>query len=438
MSQRNHSPWLAEMHRSRAVKKFSSDQTTDVVIVGGGIAGIMTAFCILRDTDLRVTLVEAQHVGQGASGHNAGIMLSFMEREFESLVEEFGKKAAAQAWRDIDMSWNVFRNIVREVHTRTPIYYADGYAGLISKKQILSFLERCRVMNATIDTLIAPPAILRTLPQKYTPWCVQYSAQRILQKLHTTDSRYIAAQVSPIALTNSAALSEEIARFIVRMYHARFRLYESSPVDAIVLDKAAAHVRIQKHTLHAQHVVLCTNGYSNFRLTDLAHPQLTHTLRSHLVSTIGYAAGYTGESSPPPMSAAYFDGDDAAAYRYVSRRPYAEGDIFCIGGPEEKLARGNIYNPNKRMARKHLKSMDQFLHRYLTDSVSRRSFQWHGVMGYTSNGLRWVGRSKANSRLLFNLGCNGVGLLASVLGAQRISNVLSNKKFPRSIFDPPI
>jgi glycine/D-amino acid oxidase-like deaminating enzyme len=57
-------------------------------------------------------------------------------------------------------------------------------------------------------------------------------------------------------------------------------------------------------------------------------------------------------------------------------------------------------------------------------------------MGYTTNGLRLIGPDSKNPILLYNLGCNGVGILPSIFGAKRISDMLSGKKIKPMIFDP--
>jgi hypothetical protein len=37
---------------------------------------------------------------------------------------------------------------------------------------------------------------------------------------------------------------------------------------------------------------------------------------------------------------------------------------------------------------------------------------------------------------LYNLGCNGVGILTSIYGAKRISQIVAGEKLSQSIFDP--
>jgi len=63
-------------------------------------------------------------------------------------------------------------------------------------------------------------------------------------------------------------------------------------------------------------------------------------------------------------------------------------------------------------------------------------FSWHGLMGYTSNRIRLIGTEPQNKILLYNLGCNGVGILPSVFGGRHISRIIAGEQLSQSIFDP--
>jgi glycerol-3-phosphate dehydrogenase len=60
--------WLAGSPET-AHPRLVEELTTDVVVVGGGIAGLTTAL-LLRRQGLRVAVLEADRVGHGASGNN--------------------------------------------------------------------------------------------------------------------------------------------------------------------------------------------------------------------------------------------------------------------------------------------------------------------------------------------------------------------------------
>ena len=63
-------------------------------------------------------------------------------------------------------------------------------------------------------------------------------------------------------------------------------------------------------------------------------------------------------------------------------------------------------------------------------------FHWHGLMGYNRSGIRLVGAHPRHERLLYNLGCNGVGFLPSVFGGHRLARLLAGERLAPSLFDP--
>ena len=63
-----------------ALALLEQDTTADVAVVGAGIAGVATAFFILRDTRNDVLLLERDRVARGATGRNAGQLTTYFER----------------------------------------------------------------------------------------------------------------------------------------------------------------------------------------------------------------------------------------------------------------------------------------------------------------------------------------------------------------------
>ena len=54
------SPWLHQLKQDRAHFTLNGETKTDVAIVGAGIAGIATAYHVLKHTDKSVLVIEAQ------------------------------------------------------------------------------------------------------------------------------------------------------------------------------------------------------------------------------------------------------------------------------------------------------------------------------------------------------------------------------------------
>jgi glycine/D-amino acid oxidase-like deaminating enzyme len=67
----------------------------DVAVVGGGYTGLWTAYYLLRDRpDLTVLVLEAEHVGFGASGRNGGWVSSLWPVSPDTIARRHGRAAA--------------------------------------------------------------------------------------------------------------------------------------------------------------------------------------------------------------------------------------------------------------------------------------------------------------------------------------------------------
>ncbi|MEK6626274.1 MAG: FAD-binding oxidoreductase, partial [Bdellovibrionota bacterium] len=80
--------WMDGALQSKRVNK-------DVVIIGGGIAGLSTAYWLAReDSSLKMAVVEKHHFGDGATGRNAGFITCGSVEHFNRLVSKHGAKEA--------------------------------------------------------------------------------------------------------------------------------------------------------------------------------------------------------------------------------------------------------------------------------------------------------------------------------------------------------
>ena len=80
--------WASQSPRSIHRPPPGGDRRVDVAIVGAGYTGLWTAHSILRrDPTVSVCLIDAEHVGFGASGRNGGWCVGEMAGGLEAAVE---------------------------------------------------------------------------------------------------------------------------------------------------------------------------------------------------------------------------------------------------------------------------------------------------------------------------------------------------------------
>lgn len=450
----NHSPWLHQLERSRPAKHLDRNIATEVAIVGGGIAGVATAYFLLKNTDCEVTMIEAHQVAHGATGHNAGQIASYFERPFRELVAEFGLERAAKAELSMHGAWGLLEEMYQEAGVLTPLATFDGYAGCRSLEHLQANLinnkHRAKAGIPLERLFIARDTDHRfDFLREYEGLYEFAKHQDVLDWLQTSDSSYIAALSSKKGCVNSAHFCEEVIAHLLQGYQGRFEVIEHTPVSRIRLRKESAQLLSGDHTVWAHRVVLCTNGFENIQISNEVGEDVDAKFHDMVRGTIGYMVGFMERSNKPPSAISYLlnsaKHDEPFAdepYYYLTRREHPAGagkgkKLVCVGGPEVLLDDTTSYAKDHPYPQETEERFDSFLQSHgLKKGKDGYQYRWHGLMGYTDSGVRCVGPEPRNPVLMYNLGCNGIGILSSIYGGQRIAQHVRGDDVLPSIFDP--
>lgn len=452
----NFSPWIHQLNRTRPVIQIDKNEQTDVVIVGAGIAGIATAYFVLRHTDMRVVIIESDRLAHGATGHNAGQIVSYFERQLSDLVKEFGMKMAVDAQNSIDSAWNLLDEIYTEAKLSTPFAQFTGYAGCQDLAEILVHLENNRVskvgnINSEPLMIAENSEVVSQIPRKYKGLYSLVPHENILSLLETNDKSFIATVCARKGCMNSALFSEEVYGYLKNTYNDRLTLYEGSHVREVVLDNGSARLIVNDHVVNTKRVILCTNGFEKFTITNLIGEEIDSSFHHLVNGRVGYMAAYLEDHERSPIAISYLPKtnsedrmEEALPYFYLTRRTFELEEniahsLVCVGGPEAKMDDSNNYHREHPYPNEAHEEIDSFLHesyKYAPSGEIGYQYKWHGLMGYTPNGVRCIGPEPENSVLLYNLGCNGIGILPSIYGGKKISQFLNNEVHEKSIFDP--
>ncbi len=443
------SPWIHQLNREREAKGLSDNTKADIAIIGGGIAGITTAYHILRDTPHSVLLLEADKVAHGATGHNAGQITSYFERPFASLVSEFGLELAVDAQASVESGWEVLARMQDEIGLKTPFWKFTGYAGCTNLEQILLYLEDIRLKaegGLGVERMYIATEHISSddIPDQYESLYHMVSHEYILELLDTDNPVYVGVMCYDKGCTNSAVLCEEVVGYLLATYPNRFSLAEETPVKQVVMGENSITLHTNMHTLSVSHVVMCTNGFEKIELVNENNSGLDMNAKFHhqIEGKIGYMAAFLESEKRDPVAISYFPesgADPEAPYFYLTRRPYSERGLLSVGGPDRDLAKDASYARHEPFEESEFKQIENFVEKNVrgySPTTERELFLWHGLMGYTPNRIRIVGSDPHTPNLLYNLGCNGVGILPSLFGATRITEILLGTYDRTSIFDP--
>lgn len=364
--------WLADPAATRAA--LDRDERADVAIVGGGIAGVSLAYLLARG-GASVALVESRSIAAAASGRNAGFLLAGVAENFAAASRRYGEDAAARVW---DLTR---RNqaAVKEIVARERIDCDLEWNGSL---QLAGDDEEWTEMLAAAVALLRRGAVLQ-IDDAARSVCV------------TTDGA-----VHPVRLVRGIAAAAE---------RAGARILEGTAATGVSRDA----VRTARGDVLASNVVVCANAYAP-RLVDVR----VRPARGQMLAT----APLVERVLTRPVYA-------HRGYRYwrqtVDRR-------VVVGGWRDLAAEEEV-GEDERLNGRVQAALDAFLREaHLDAPVTHR---WAGIMGFSHDGLPYVGRLA--SGVYVCAGFTGHGLGFALAAAELVAALVSGDSPPdAALFDP--
>lgn len=430
-------------------RPLGSDATTDVAIIGAGIAGVATAFFTLRSTAHRVMLIERDRVARGATGRNAGQLTTYFERPLFDIAREFGEAAAVDAQRAFDDAHDLLDLLIAESGSTVRVERFTGHMGMFSRNHLDVHLRNALIRRRgglrPESCLVSEDAeFLRDLPPEFDGLYEAVPQTRIRELLETADDRYRAVLSDLKGCANAGLFVQGVLDHLERAYPGRFRYVDHTFVDNVVVGPSEVTIGAADHVVRAERVVLCTNGFTDHRVMDEAREPVQLTDEQRVIPTIGYMAAFFEERPRPPAAMSYIRNTSIGGdtpYVYVTRRTYDRPGgavtLTAMGGPEWPI--DGPWVRDAPFPGPLLETMDAQVRPYAQPERlpgQPYDFQWHGLMGYSKGRVRVIGAHRDHPSLLYNLGCNGVGFLPSIHGGQQIARILAGETLPPSIFDP--
>ncbi|MFK0276110.1 NAD(P)/FAD-dependent oxidoreductase [Ensifer sp. NPDC090286] len=183
------SGWVAMLPPRQAKPRLEGHITADVVIVGGGFAGLSAARRIMElDSTLHVAVLEAGVIGEAAAGRNSGFIID-LPHEVSS--EDYGGESIARSREAIEISrtaialastvaqeqgWGRevfdpcgrYSVAISDEGDRHLIDYAKGLAKLGEKHQLLNAREIAGVTGTnTYTSALFTPGTIMVQPAAY-------------------------------------------------------------------------------------------------------------------------------------------------------------------------------------------------------------------------------------------------------------------------------
>lgn len=222
---------------------LNQDINADVVIIGAGYTGLSCAIALARSGIRNIVVVEANSIGWGCSGRNAGFVLPGSGRlSYQQLVERFGKPQAMQLHNDYLAGTELIASLTKEANSDIDPC-ETGYLKLAHSNKWLKKLENSA----------------RYLEQEFD-YQVEFLTQSQLQQNYVHHQKACGAirytngyGINPLKLINSYA---KLARDL------GVKIYTHTAVNRISSTNNKHQVYTSNAIISTDKLVIATNGYT--------------------------------------------------------------------------------------------------------------------------------------------------------------------------------
>lgn len=363
--------WLDGVQRT--YPPLEGDTRADVAVVGGGIAGIATAYFLAR-SGASVVVLEARGVAEAASGRNAGFLLAGVAENFCAASRRYGAARALRIWRLTEHSRALVRALVEEHRIECELRFNGS----------------------------------DQIPGDDEEWAEVQESARLLAAQGVRVAVDERARIATYADDGELHPVRWVRGLAAAAVGAGARICEGTAVTSV----GGGHAVTARGIVTADELVLCTNAYTTHLATTRVRP-----VRGQMLAT--------APTRPVFARPAYAK----RGYQYWRQR--ADGRVL-VGGWRDSAIEAEVGEDEAPTARVQA-HLDAFLRERGIDApVTHR---WAGTMGFSHDALPYVG--EVAPRLFVCGGFTGHGMAFGPSSAEIVAALVRGRSHPDAdLFDP--
>ena len=367
---------------------LSGDERVEVCVVGAGMAGLCTAYHLVRE-NRRVLVLDDGDPGSGETGRTTAHLANAMDDRFEHLETLHGDEGARLAAESHGAAIDRIERIVDEEGIDCDFARLDGllfFDGDDAEEKLRRELDAARRAGMTAEEWSAPFSPFGTRR------CIRFARQG---RFH--------------ALRFVAGLVRAIERRGGRLLRAH--------VDSV---EAGAPVRLKTSggaTVTADRCVVATNS----PISDL---MVTH------VKQAPYRTYVVGARIPRGSVPDALYWDDLDPYHYIRLQPLEDGsDALIVGGEDHKTGHGD--------PEAHLRRLEEWT-RERFPLAQGIEWSWSGQVMEPNDGLAMIGPSPGDQENVWiATGDSGQGMTHGMIAGILLTDLLLGRDNAwRGLYDP--
>ncbi len=380
-------------------KALKSDKQTDVLVIGGGIAGLTSAYCLIKEGK-KVILVDDGNIGSGESGRTTAHLTCALDDRYYSLEKYFGEEGAKLAAQSHMEAIDWIEKTVSTEKIDCNFKRVDGYlfADPTDAKDALDKeFEATRRAGLNTKRLDIVPVI----NSETDSGCIKFPGQG---QFHIM--KYLQGLADAII-----AMGGEI--------------YTGTHIDNIEKNKASG----KGFSIGAKDIIVATNSPINdwLQMHTKQYPYRT------------YVIGIRIEKGSLPDNLWWDTGNQDAKW---SVKPYhyaridtspREHDVLIIGGEDHKIGQADAEKINEE---DRYEALIYWALRHFpvqADIV----YKWSGQVLEPVDSLGYLGKNQGDDHIYIITGDSGNGMTHCTLGGLIITDLIMKRKNKYSeLYDP--
>jgi gamma-glutamylputrescine oxidase len=376
---------------------FSTNKKLDVdiAIVGGGISGLSIAYWLQKeDPSLKIALIEKYEMAAGASGRNAGFVTCGSVEHFNRLVTKHGKEEAHEIWNFSETNLELLKQEIIQTNAKDYLFEQKGSFSLASTMtEFKELQESAKIMESfgIKVEVVEEKGIEKRLGAIKFVGGIKYIGD---------------GSVHPVKLLQG----------IRGKLKSNIHFLENHEVHEIMNDGEGKLVRTNKTNIHAQMVVLATNGYS---------PLLHKFFEDKIFPTRGQILAT--EAVPQ-----FMEGPCYANFVLDYFRQLPTGEMI-IGGFRQLQK-----DVEKGYSDETTDSIQTALEQFLQDHIpavrnAKITHRWSGIMGFSVDGQPMIGAMPQDQQIFFCGGYTGHGIGLAFHSAKTLVDSIFGRPIPKFI-----
>ncbi|MCE3296096.1 MAG: dependent oxidoreductase [Crocinitomicaceae bacterium] len=368
-----------------AYPKLRGSLSTEVVIIGGGISGALTAFN-LTESGIPCVLLDERSIGLGSTCASTSLLQYELDTPLCELSLQIGGKNAERAYILSSEAINTLERISRQLDFKS-----------FQRQQSLLFAAYKKDKN-----LIGREFEAR---------------QKAGFEVSLLDEKQIAEMYgfsSPAAILSKQAAITDVYRFTHALLQFSIKkglqVFDRTSVTKITYFKKSVELGIGPEINIKSRFVVNATGYE---ITEFIDKKIVS-----LVSTYAIASEPLEKSSFLENTLLWNTADPYLYMRMTNDKR------VIVGGRDEEF-----YNPQKRdrLIRPKSIQLEQDFKKLFPETDFKMEFSWTGTFGITKDALPYIGTYDKTPHTFYALGFGGNGITFSLIAAELIRDLIRGK-----------